>query len=256
MSPARAALAARLNGVPLVIHEQNAVAGTANRSLAPIARRVCEAFPDTFPASDKRLTTGNPVRGELFLDAHARAPLTGRRVNLLVLGGSLGAEPLNKLLPEALAQVPLEIRPAIRHQAGRQHAEITAERYRTVAVEADVAPFISDMAAAYAWSRPGDLSRRRADRQRADGGGIARLPGAVASRDRRSPDPQCRIPGTQRRRPPAAAKSTGAAELAAQLSEVLMHPETLRSMADQARSLAKPEATRTVVDACLEVARG
>ncbi len=190
-------LAARLNGVPLVIHEQNAVAGTANRSLAPIARRVCEAFPDTFPASDKRLTTGNPVRGELFLDAHARAPLTGRRVNLLVLGGSLGAEPLNKLLPEALAQVPLEIRPAIRHQAGRQHAEITAERYRTVAVEADVAPFISDMAAAYA---------RRADRQRADGGGIARLPGAVASRDRRSPDPQCRIPGTQRRRPPAAAK--------------------------------------------------
>ncbi len=126
-------LAARLNGVPLVIHEQNAVAGTANRSLAPIARRVCEAFPDTFPASDKRLTTGNPVRAELFLDAHARAPLTGRRVNLLVLGGSLGAEPLNKLLPEALAQVPLEIRPAIRHQAGRQHAEITAERYRTVA---------------------------------------------------------------------------------------------------------------------------
>ncbi len=145
-------LAARLNGVPLVIHEQNAVAGTANRSLAPIARRVCEAFPDTFPASDKRLTTGNPVRAELFLDAHARAPLTCRRVNLLVLGGSLGAEPLNKLLPEALAQVPLEIRPAIRHQAGRQHAEITAERYRTVAVEADVAPFISDMAAAYAWA--------------------------------------------------------------------------------------------------------
>lgn len=199
-------LAARLNGVPLVIHEQNAVAGTANRSLAPIARRVCEAFPDTFPASDKRLTTGNPVRAELFLDAHARAPLTGRRVNLLVLGGSLGAEPLNKLLPEALAQVPLEIRPAIRHQAGRQHAEITAERYRTVAVEADVAPFISDMAAAYAWA---DLVICRAGAltvSELDGGGFARLPGAVASRDRRSPDPQCRIPGTQRRRPPAAAK--------------------------------------------------
>ncbi|MGC2917615.1 glycosyltransferase, partial [Pseudomonas aeruginosa] len=58
--------------------------------------------------------------------------------------------PENKLLPEAVAQVPLEIRPAIRHQAGRQHAEFTAERYRTVAVEADVAPFICDMAAAYA----------------------------------------------------------------------------------------------------------
>ncbi|MGA4817077.1 UDP-N-acetylglucosamine--N-acetylmuramyl-(pentapeptide) pyrophosphoryl-undecaprenol N-acetylglucosamine transferase [Pseudomonas aeruginosa] len=250
-------LAARLNGVPLVIHEQNAVAGTANRSLAPIARRVCEAFPDTFPASDKRLTTGNPVRGELFLDAHARAPLTGRRVNLLVLGGSLGAEPLNKLLPEGpgagAAGNPSGNPPSGRSSACRDYRRALSHRWRSKRTSR---PSSATWPRPPCLGRPGDLSRRRADRQRADGGGIARLPGAVASRDRRSPDPQCRIPGTQRRRPPAAAKSTGAAELAAQLSEVLMHPETLRSMADQARSLAKPEATRTVVDACLEVARG
>ncbi|MBT9530015.1 MAG: UDP-N-acetylglucosamine--N-acetylmuramyl-(pentapeptide) pyrophosphoryl-undecaprenol N-acetylglucosamine transferase, partial [Pseudomonas sp.] len=61
-------LAARLAGVPLIIHEQNAVAGTANRSLAPLASRVCEAFPDTFSVSSKRRTTGNPVREELFLE--------------------------------------------------------------------------------------------------------------------------------------------------------------------------------------------
>lgn len=175
---------------------------------------------------------------------------------LLVLGGSLGAEPLNKLLPEALAQVPLEIRPAIRHQAGRQHAEITAERYRTVAVEADVAPFISDMAAAYAWA---DLVICRAGALTVSELTAAGLPAFLVPLPHAIDDHQTRNAeflvrsGAGRLLPQ---KSTGAAELAAQLSEVLMHPETLRSMADQARSLAKPEATRTVVDACLEVARG
>ena len=95
-------LAARLAGVPLIIHEQNAVAGTANRLLARFAARICEAFPNTFARSAKRRTTGNPVRAELFLD-QPRAPLAGRAANLLVLGGSLGAEPLNKLVPAALS---------------------------------------------------------------------------------------------------------------------------------------------------------
>lgn len=77
-------LAAKLAGVPLVIHEQNAVAGTANRSLAPLSSRVCEAFPDTFKANTKRRTTGNPVREELFLET-PRDTLVGRRPRLLVL---------------------------------------------------------------------------------------------------------------------------------------------------------------------------
>src|SRR5690606_16108971 len=82
-------LAARLAGAPLIIHEQNAVAGTANRSLAPIAKRICEAFPDTFAASDKLRTTGNPVRPELF-SGEPRSAVQQRRARLLVLGGSLG----------------------------------------------------------------------------------------------------------------------------------------------------------------------
>jgi len=143
-------LAAKLAGVPLVIHEQNAVAGTANRSLAPLSSRVCEAFPETFKASVKRRTTGNPVREELFLET-PRDALAHRRPRLLVLGGSLGAEPLNKLLPAALAQVPADVRPQVFHQAGKQHADITTQRYAEVGVEAEVAPFIKDMARAYAW---------------------------------------------------------------------------------------------------------
>ncbi|MFV3411346.1 undecaprenyldiphospho-muramoylpentapeptide beta-N-acetylglucosaminyltransferase [Pseudomonas nitroreducens] len=249
-------LAAKLSGVPLVIHEQNAVAGTANRSLAPLAKRVCEAFPDTFDSSAKRLTTGNPVRVELFLEEGARAPLSGRRVNLLVLGGSLGAEPLNKLLPEALAQVPAEIRPAIRHQAGRQHDEVTAERYRAAGVEADVAPFIADMAAAYAWA---DLVICRAGALTVSELTAAGLPSFLVPLPHAIDDHQTKNAEFLVREGAALLlpqKSTSAAELAAQLSEVLMHPDSLTRMAARARSLAKPEATRTVVDACLEVARG
>ena len=126
-------LAARMAGVPLVIHEQNAVAGTANRLLSRIANRICEAFPNTFAASDKRRTTGNPVREELFLET-PREPLAGRKPKLLVLGGSLGAEPLNKLLQAALEKIHADLRPQVFHQAGKQHADITAERYRDAAV--------------------------------------------------------------------------------------------------------------------------
>ncbi|MBB1607879.1 MULTISPECIES: undecaprenyldiphospho-muramoylpentapeptide beta-N-acetylglucosaminyltransferase [unclassified Pseudomonas] len=249
-------VAAKLSGAPLVIHEQNAVAGTANRGLAPLAKRVCEAFPDTFPASAKRLTTGNPVRAELFLEADARADLAGRKVNLLVLGGSLGAEPLNKLLPEALRLIPAEQRPAIRHQAGRQHAEVTAERYAQAGVQADVAAFIGDMAAAYAWA---DLVICRAGALTVSELTAAGLPSFLVPLPHAIDDHQTRNAeflvreGAARLLPQ---KSTGAADLAAQLSEVSMHPESLKQMAASARRLAMPEATRTVVDACLEVARG
>ena len=202
-------LAARTCGVPVIIHEQNAVAGTANRLLVPMSSRVCEAFPETFAVSDKLRSTGNPVRPELFTLA-PRAALEGRKARLLVLGGSLGAEPLNKLLPEALAKVPAQVRPEVFHQAGKQHDQITAERYAAAGVEAQVQPFIKDMAQAYGWA---DMVVCRA--------------GALT-----------------------------VSELAARLTEVLMQPERLNSMATNARRLAKPDATRNVVDICLEVANG
>lgn len=248
-------LAARLAGVPLIIHEQNAVAGTANRSLVPFASRVCEAFPDTFARSDKRRTTGNPVREELFLET-PRDSLSGRRVRLLVLGGSLGAEPLNKLLPEALAQVAAELRPEVFHQAGKQHDQITGERYRGVGVEAQVAPFIQDMARAYAWA---DLVVCRAGALTISELAAAGLPAFLVPLPHAIDDHQTRNADYLASEGAAvllAQRSTDAATLAAQLNEVLMHPERLTEMARTARRLAKPDATRSVVDICLEVARG
>ena len=248
-------LAARLNGAPLVIHEQNAVAGTANRSLAPFAQRVCEAFPNTFGKSDKLRTTGNPVREELFLET-PRDALAGRKPRLLVLGGSLGAEPLNKLLPAALAKLPAELRPQVFHQAGKQHDQVTAERYREAAVEAEVAPFIKDMARAYAWA---DLVICRAGALTVSELAAAGLPSFLVPLPHAIDDHQTRNADYLAKEGAAILlpqHATDADQLAAQLTEVLMHPEKLEAMGRTARSLAKPDATRTVVDICLEVARG
>ena len=247
--------AARLAGVPLVIHEQNAVAGTANRSLVPFASRVCEAFPDTFAASAKRRTTGNPVREELFL-ATPRQSLAGRPARLLVLGGSLGAEPLNKLLPAARAQLPGELRPEVRHQAGKSHAEVSAERYREAGVAAEVLPFIRDMAAAYAWA---DLVICRAGALTVSELAAAGLPALLIPLPHAIDDHQTRNAEYLAKAGAAVLlpqHATDAAALAAQLTEVLMHSEKLAAMGATARRLAKPDATRTVVDICLEVAHG
>jgi UDP-N-acetylglucosamine--N-acetylmuramyl-(pentapeptide) pyrophosphoryl-undecaprenol N-acetylglucosamine transferase len=248
-------LAARLAGVPLIIHEQNAVAGTANRGLAPFASRICEAFPDTFRASAKRRTTGNPVRSELFLET-PRTPLLDRKPRLLVLGGSLGAEPLNKLLPLALALLEESLRPEVFHQAGRNHDQLTSERYREAGVQAEVAPFLKDMAAAYGWA---DLVVCRAGALTVSELAAAGLPALLIPLPHAIDDHQTRNAqylaqeGAAFLMPQA---TTGAGELAERLKEVLMHPEQLRNMATVARRLSKPDATRSVVDICLEVANG
>ncbi|WP_268797799.1 undecaprenyldiphospho-muramoylpentapeptide beta-N-acetylglucosaminyltransferase [Pseudomonas huanghezhanensis] len=248
-------LAAKLAGVPLIIHEQNAVAGTANRSLASFASRVCEAFPQTFAASAKRRTTGNPVRTELFFETPRQA-LAGRKPRLLVLGGSLGAEPLNKLLPEALALVPAELRPEVFHQAGKQHDQVTTERYQAAGVEAQVAPFIKDMAQAYGWA---DLVVCRAGALTISELAAAGLPSLLVPLPHAIDDHQSRNADYLAREGAAFVMpqaTTGAAEMAARLEEVLMQPEQLKRMAATARQLAKPDATNTVVDVCLEVAHG
>jgi UDP-N-acetylglucosamine--N-acetylmuramyl-(pentapeptide) pyrophosphoryl-undecaprenol N-acetylglucosamine transferase len=144
---------ARLLGIPLVIHEQNAIPGLTNRWLARIASRVLEAFPGSFQ-SRRATAVGNPVRPDI-----AALPEPGERMvshqgqpRLLVLGGSQGARALNEMLPQALAAMDPEQRPQVRHQAGREKAESTKAAYEQAGVEGTVEPFIADMAEAYQWA--------------------------------------------------------------------------------------------------------
>lgn len=140
-------LAARLQGVPLVIHEQNAVAGLTNRWLRPLAKRVMTGFPDTL-AGGKHI--GNPVRDDIAALAEPDRRFEGRQgpLRLLVIGGSLGASAFTDALPDAIARLPESRRPKVLHQAGRQ-LKTTRAAYERAGVEGEVVEFIEDMAAAW-----------------------------------------------------------------------------------------------------------
>lgn len=139
---------------PLIIHEQNARAGTTNRWLSCVAKKVLEGFPDTFSQRKKTITVGNPVRDELIQlpNPEERFQVSHARLRLLILGGSLGAQAINELLPKALARIPAIDRPEVLHQTGEKHAETTTHAYATAEVQARVVPFIDKMATAYGWA--------------------------------------------------------------------------------------------------------
>lgn len=148
-------LAARLLGIPIIIHEQNAVAGFTNTQLSRIAKTVCQAFPNTFPEATKIVTTGNPVRSEITAInnpsfRYKERMSTGEAIQVLIVGGSLGAQALNETVPLALKQlnVPLNVF----HQCGQNKQEATQALYADAPqnMQVQVEPFIEDMAQAYA----------------------------------------------------------------------------------------------------------
>lgn len=147
-------VAAWLMRRPLVVHEQNAVAGITNRLLARLAARVLEGFPGSFGPRVAAERVGNPVRPEISAIAPPERRYEGRtgRMRLLVFGGSQGSARLNAVVPAALGELPAELRPLVLHQTGTAGLEETSTAYRTRGIEADVCAFIDDMAGAYGWA--------------------------------------------------------------------------------------------------------
>lgn len=144
-------VAAKLSAVPLLIHEQNAIAGMTNKLLRRISTVAMQAFPNALPNA---LTVGNPVRAEVAAlpDPKQRFVESTAPLKVLVVGGSLGAVALNKVVLEAMALLPENARPQLRHQVGKANFEKVQADYQAAAVQADVLAFIDDMAAAYAWA--------------------------------------------------------------------------------------------------------
>lgn len=144
-------LVAWLRRTPLVIHEQNAVAGTANRWLARMATKALSGFPGALPSA---VVVGNPVRRELARLASVTTRYGQRqgRLRLLVIGGSQGAAILNEVVPRALAGMAATDRPAVRHQAGHQHLAALDRAYDDADVQASTVAFIDDMARALGWA--------------------------------------------------------------------------------------------------------
>ncbi len=248
-----AGIAAWLLRRPLLIHEQNAVAGTTNRMLAPFARTVVAGFPAAFKTDIEYLVLGNPVRAELIKAAEDLVyDYEGQRpLRLLVLGGSLGAKPLNDAVPLAVAKLlktgtELEVW----HQAGEAHARDVASSYGDLGEKVRVAPFIEDMAAAYAWAdvvicRAGALTVAELaimgrpailiplphaidDHQTANAHSLSDRGGAILMRQ--------------------SEMSEGSFVKA--LHTYTEYPERLRAMATASKAVATPEAARQVADCC------
>jgi UDP-N-acetylglucosamine--N-acetylmuramyl-(pentapeptide) pyrophosphoryl-undecaprenol N-acetylglucosamine transferase len=248
-------LAAWLMRIPLLIHEQNAVPGVTNRLLAAFATRVMESFPDSFPARRSALCTGNPVRAEVAALASsplARGPGTGGALRLLVVGGSQGAAALNRVVPEAIAQVPGRAL-NVWHQVGRLDGGETGKRYAALGIEARVEPFIEDVAAAYAWA---GLVLCRAGASTifelcATGAPAILVPYPSAVDDHQGANARYLVErGAAILLPQGDLDETA---LAALLGALRDDPKRLADMAARARRLACPEATARVAAQCLEV---
>jgi UDP-N-acetylglucosamine--N-acetylmuramyl-(pentapeptide) pyrophosphoryl-undecaprenol N-acetylglucosamine transferase len=249
-------LAAWLCRRPLLIHEQNAVAGYSNRCLAPMAREVLTAFPSAFAHLRKARLIGNPVRSDIASLPTPAQRFAGRvgAIRLLVVGGSLGAMRLNENVPRALALLARageSPRCVVRHQSGEKHLDATRVAYAGSGVTAEVSAFITDMAEALGWA---DLVVCRAGAltiAELSAAGVAALlvpyPHAVDDHQTRNA---------------AFLVDAGAARLVADATltpEVLVHQlrdlcgdrARLLAMAEAARRVARPAAAEQLLDACL-----
>ena len=246
-----AGLMSVLLGKPLVLHEQNSVAGMVNKVLAGVADRVFTAFPDVL----KNATwAGNPLRPAFTQQADPATRFAGRSgpLKLLVVGGSLGAQALNRIVPQALALIPEAQRPHVLHQSGARQIEELRENYRAAGVLAELTPFINDTASAFAEA---DLIVCRA------GASTVTEIAAVGAAALFVPFPAA-VDDHQTRNAAFLVQSGAAwlmpqAELtAASLAEMLQKTErpALLERALQAKTMQKINATAEVVAACEELA--
>jgi len=244
-------LMASLLAKPLAIHEQNAVAGLTNRVLRGVADRAFEAFPG---ALKKAEWTGNPIRADIAAIPSPGTRFAGRSgpLNLLVVGGSLGAQALNDIVPTALALIPAAERPRVVHQSGAQHLAVLERNYGGAGVQGELLAFIEDMARRYAEA---DLVICRAGAitlAELCAAGMASVlvpfPHAVddhqTANARFLADKGAAILLPQRELTPE--------KLAALLRS--LDRQALLAMAEKAKGLGKPDAASIVADRCAEMA--
>jgi len=245
-------LAAWLARRPLVIHEQNAVAGLTNRILARLATRVLEAFSGSFGPGTQATTVGNPVRTEFF-GLPAPSVRYGSRqgpLRVLVVGGSQGAQRLNAVVPEAVALLRGEVDVQIRHQTGTRTLESTREAYASHGIAAEVSAFIDDIAMAYG---DADLVICRAGALTVSelaAAGVASIlvPFPAAVDDHQTRNARCLVERDAAVLLPE--RELTPQRLASELQRFATDRASLCQMAERARQIARPDATEALAKAC------
>jgi len=245
-------VAAWLMRRPLVIHEQNAVAGYSNRCLAHLSRRVLAAFPDAFPSGIETQVVGNPVRAEIVMQPPPAVRFARREgaLRLLIVGGSLGAARLNTVVPFALKQAGLDLH--VRHQAGERGIDAARKAYAEAGVTAEISPFITDMAQAYA---DADLVICRAgaltiSELAAVGVAAILVPFPAAVDDHQTFNAQYLV--GEDAAVLIADRELTPERLAAELKSLCAGRGKLLAMAERARLLAKPDAAQDLASACYQ----
>jgi len=244
---------ASLLNKPLLIHEQNSVPGLANKILAKFADKVLLGFPNAIRNEKKIIFSGNPVRKEISQLDIPDKRYAGRsgKLKLLIIGGSLGAQALNTIVPKMLKLIPDHMRPLVTHQAGRKHLETLKKNYAEAGVEGELLVFIENIAVQYAdcdlvICRAGALTIAELT-----AAGIASIlvPFPYAVDDHQTSNAKFLSDKD-------AAVLLPQNELTPQgLAQLLMEftREKLLGMAMKARELARPAATRLVAEACMEM---
>lgn len=247
-------LAARLRGVPLLVHEQNRVPGLTNRVLARLARNILQAFPGTWPESLHPVSCGNPVRRAVVELASPAIRMADRKgaLRILVTGGSQGARALNLLVPEALSMLPSDFTVEVRHQAGKGRAEETSKAYGDIKAGVDVTEFIVDMAAAFEWAdlvicRSGALT---VSELAAAGVASVLVPFPYAVDDHQTRNAEYLVEAGAAVLMPES--ETNAQSLAAVLEELLNNRKKLLEMANRARGVSVPDSAERVANLCME----
>ncbi len=245
-------IAARLHGLPLLVHEQNRAPGMTNRVLSRVARRVLAGFPGSFAKREEAV--GNPVRAEIAAITPPDLRLANRQgpLRLLVLGGSQGARVLNNAVPKALAALGAGMPVQVRHQSGEKlHAE-ALQAYADAGVQASVEPFIADMAEAFAWA---DLVVCRSGASTlaelcAVGVGSVLVPFAAAVDDHQTRNAEYLV----ERGAAVVLKQdeTLATQLEGVLRDLSENSARRMQMANAARALAKVDAAERIADIILE----
>jgi UDP-N-acetylglucosamine--N-acetylmuramyl-(pentapeptide) pyrophosphoryl-undecaprenol N-acetylglucosamine transferase len=251
-------VAAWLSRRPLLIHEQNAIAGFTNRCLAHLARRVLTAFPGSFAPQVRAQVVGNPVRHEIS-DLPPPAQRFAQRagpMRVLVVGGSQGAARLNAMVPFALARAAATLQFEVQHQSGERWIDAARRNYAEAGITARLQPFIEDMAAAYGWAdlvicRAGALT---VSELAAAGVGAILVPFPAATDDHQTRNAAFLV--NDGAAVMIAERELSAERLAAELLQLCSGRGRLLAMAERARALARPRAVQELADACVELVRG
>ena len=244
-------IAAWLLRVPLVLHEQNAVAGMTNRVLAKIATTVMVAFDNALPGVKKQVV-GNPIRADILAQVNHRKIGQSQPLNLLIVGGSLGAKVLNETLPQVLPLLEARHGISIRHQVGKGNTELVQQAYQ-YASNVEVSDFIDDMADAYQWAnlvvcRAGALT---VSEIAALGLPAVFVPLPYAVDDHQTKNAQVLADlGAATLLPQHRMTASVLAEMINQLN----HPQILQEMINSARSLGENNAGQQVAIACAKLA--